>query len=88
MFAGENKLLQKKNDCTSEAFFVPSIFATLKGQPSTVVPVKTPVKAIRVMTTNGVRRRIINAEDPWPTLWIPAKLRPSNTATNWGYRKF
>jgi len=84
----ETKNYFKKIWCTSEALFVPNIFATLKGQPSTVVPVKTPVKAIRVMTTNGVRRRIINAEDPWPTLWIPAKLRASNTATNWGSQKF
>jgi hypothetical protein len=36
-----------------------------------VVPVKTPVKAIKVMTTNGVRRMIINAMDPCPTFCIP-----------------
>jgi hypothetical protein len=55
---------------------VPSMVAVLKSQPRSVVPEKTPVKAMTVIKTNGVRRHPIKKSEPCPTDSMPRTLRP------------
>mmetsp|Transcript_2059 Transcript_2059/g.4695 ORF Transcript_2059/g.4695 Transcript_2059/m.4695 type:complete len:233 (+) Transcript_2059:279-977(+) len=70
-----------RNACQSGLGTVSTRFLDSNSQPVMVVPLNTPVNAMKMITAKGVRSKHMKRIDPCPTCAIPARLSAASAAT-------